>query len=267
MRNNEEYLFNWAKQNRKELCKKFFAEKDIKKWQKIALFMAWSPGAGKTEFIRRLLLIDEKALYYTLDLDLIRWWMPNYNWKNAEQYTRGAIKILEKLIDECLDNEYPFVLDWTFTSTPVMDRNLERLIKKEYKIHVFYIHTLAELAWLYTLYRWKEEGRCIPVDRFINDYLVAPENVCAFSEKYEWLLVYIVNKIYDGNGIGYKIFPFPDDMSIHQFFDKTTFIDYNIKRKVSRFKFYRFISLIPFIWKNWLKKIIKKKEASLSEMF
>jgi len=64
---------------------------------------------------------------------------------------------LEKLIDDCIHNEYPFVLDGTFTSTRAMEKNIERLVNKNYKIGVFYIHTVPELAWLYTLYRGKDE--------------------------------------------------------------------------------------------------------------
>ncbi len=228
--------------------------------------MAWSPGAWKTEFIRRLLSSNQESLFYTLDLDVIRSWMPWYIGKNADQYTNGAIKILELLFDECLNNEYPFILDGTFTKTPVMEKNIRRLMNKWYEVSVFYIHTHAELAWLYTLYRWKEEGRLIPVRRFVDDYLTAPKNVCLFSDQYkETLRIFIVNKKYGKWNIWYELYPFENETSIHEFFDKTTFIDYNISIKVGIFKYYKFISHLPIIWKRILRRIIKQKEASLCE--
>jgi len=261
------YLVKWSKENRKKLCRDFLSKKEVKKWQKIALFMAGSPGAGKTEFIRRLLSDDQKVWYYILDLDEIRSWMPWYKWKYAEKYTQWAIKILEMLIDDCIHNEYPFVLDGTFTSTKAMERNIERLINKSYKIGVFYIHTVPELAWLYTLYRWKDEWRLIPVSRFIRDYYLAPENICLFWEKYhEAIDIYIVNKKYEDGIIKYDLFPADNSMSIHDFFDKYAILDYTIKNRLSRckYQYYKFISYVPFLWKKLLKNIILKKEQWVS---
>ncbi len=262
------YLTQWSKENRKKLCRDFFSKKEVQKGQKIALFMAGSPGAGKTEFIRRLLSDDQHVWYYILDLDEIRSWMPKYKWKYAEKYTKWAIKILEMLIDECIHNEYPFVLDGTFTSTKAMERNIERLINKNYKIGVFYIHTVPELAWLYTLYRGKDEWRLIPVSRFIRDYYLAPENICLFSEKYQEAIdIYIVNKKYEDGTIKYDLFPADNSMSIHDFFDKHTILDYTIKNRLSRFKYgyYKFISHVPLLWKKLLKNIILKKEQWVSQ--
>jgi UDP-N-acetylglucosamine kinase len=263
---NEQYLFLWAKENRKELCKKFFAEKKIPEGVWMALFMAGSPWAGKTEFIRRLLSPDDgEALYYILDLDIIRWWMPWYTWYKADEYTKWAVKILEMMFDECVNKKYPFILDGTFTSTWVMDKNISRLINKDYIVTVFYIHTIAEIAWLYTLYRWKDEWRCIPVGRFVRDYLLAPKNVCELSKKYaSKVKVFIVNKEYKFWDIDFAIELFDNKESIDDFFDKNTFIDYTIKDKVSKFNLYRNISFIPFIWKKFIRYKIKKMQDWLS---
>lgn len=232
----------------------------------MALFMAGSPWAGKTEFIRRLLSPDDgEALYYILDLDIIRWWMPWYTWYKADEYTKWAVKILEMMFDECVNKKYPFILDGTFTSTWVMDKNISRLINKDYIVTVFYIHTIAEIAWLYTLYRWKDEWRCIPVGRFVRDYLLAPKNVCELSKKYaSKVKVFIVNKEYKFWDIDFAIELFDNKESIDDFFDKNTFIDYTIKDKVSKFNLYRNISFIPFIWKKFIRYKIKKMQDWLS---
>lgn len=72
-------LFKWAKEHRKRLVKEFFAKKELSQTtEKIAIFMAGSPGAGKTEFISRLLTESQESAYYVIDLDEIRGWMPEY---------------------------------------------------------------------------------------------------------------------------------------------------------------------------------------------
>ncbi len=265
---SNQFLFKWAKDNRKRLCKEFFWSRNVPSGQKVALFMAWSPGAGKTEFIKRLLSDNQESWYYVLDLDEIRWWMPGYNGRNAEKYTKWAIKILEMLFDECVHYEYPFILDGTFTSTGTIDRNIERLIRKNYEVDVFYIHLLPELAWLYTLCRWKEEWRLIPVNRFIHDYYVAPENVCLFAEKYpEKMKIFIVNRTYKNWESPYEIFAFENHMSIHNFLDKHAIINYTVWNRLSKCKYqcYKFISFIPYLWKKILLQILAKKEQWLSK--
>lgn len=79
MRWTSDTLFAWAKSNRKDLAKAFFAKKKItESTEKIAIFMAGSPGAGKTEFISRLLTEEQESSYHVIDLDEIRQWMPEY---------------------------------------------------------------------------------------------------------------------------------------------------------------------------------------------
>lgn len=172
-------IFDWAKRNRGDYCKKFFRSwnKEMKNNQKIAIFMAGSPWSGKTEFINKMLHENVRNSAYILDLDEIRKSIPGYNWKNAEEYQSGAIKILEKMIDICNENEYSFILDGTFWSGETMKRNIERLVKKEYSIIIFHIHFPPEIAWRFTISREIEEGRRIPLKAFLYDYWNSFENV------------------------------------------------------------------------------------------
>lgn len=79
MKWTSETLFSWARTHRKSLARSFFATKQIiPSTEKIAIFMAGSPGAGKTEFISRLLTESQESAYYVIDLDQIRQWMPGY---------------------------------------------------------------------------------------------------------------------------------------------------------------------------------------------
>ena len=79
---------------------------------------------------------------------------------------------------------------------------------------------------------------------------MAPENICLFSEKYQEAIdIYIVNKKYEDGTIKYDLFPADNSMSIHDFFDKHTILDYTIKNRLSRFKYgyYKFISHVPLL--------------------
>lgn len=264
MRHDRDSLFAWAKDNRKRLTREFFAKKKLlPSNEKIAIFMAGSPWAGKTEFINRLLTKDQQSAYYVLDLDKIRSWMPGYKGNYAEKYTRWAIKILEMLFDECVSNSYNFILDGTFTSSEVIDRNIGRLIQKWYKIEVFYIHTQPYLAWIYTLLRGSDDNRRVPLSKFIRFYHLAFENVKLAITKFDGdIKVSIVQKTRDANGNiihDENIYTPNSPKEMNNIFDKDITFYYTLWKDwiMEKFFFYftKFLSLIPYIWKPLLRNM------------
>lgn len=264
MRWTSDTLFAWAKANRKDLARVFFAKKKItESTEKIAIFMAGSPGAGKTEFISRLLTEEQESSYYVIDLDEIRQWMPEYRWNYAEKYTRWAIKILEMIFDECVSNNYNFILDGTFTNTDVIDRNICRLIDKGYTIHVFYIHTQPYLAWVFTLLRWSDDKRRIPITEFIRYYHLAYQNILLAEEKYDGKIhIHVAQKIRNKDGmiqLDDTIYD-PDSIDeLRDIFDKKVKYHYTLWKEwiieILLFHFTKFLSLIPIIWKLLLRYI------------
>ncbi|EKE28064.1 MAG: Zeta toxin [uncultured bacterium (gcode 4)] len=266
MKWTKDKLHTWAKENRNRLARDFFKKKNLAKSdEKIAIFMAWSPWAGKTEFINRLLTEDQKAAYYILDLDEIRTWMPNYKWNYADKYTKGAIKILEKLFDVCAHNEYNFILDWTFTSTDVIDRNIDHLLRKWYKINVFYIHTQPYISWIYTLLRWNDDNRRIPWKKFIKFYHDAFSNIHIFQEKYSWKITfYISQKIRDIDWYiihDDKYYLSNSIQEMNDIFDNKVRFYYNLWKDLLNdtlyFQITKIISFFPIIWKPLLRHIAK----------
>lgn len=267
MKYDKDSLFTWAKDNRKKLAKDFFAQKNLlpsADW-KVAIFMAGSPWAGKTEFIKRLLTKDQQSAYYVLDLDEIRNWMPEYKGNYAEEYTKWAIKILELLFDECVSHNYNFILDGTFTSTDVIDRNISRLIRNWYGVKVFYIHTQPYLAWSYTLLRESDDKRRVPLSEFIKFYRLAFENVKLVITKFDGnIKISIVQKVRDENDniIHDENIYTPRSLEeMNDIFDKDITFYYNLWRdwfsEKIFFYFTKFISLIPYIWKPLLKNLVK----------
>lgn len=267
MKYDKDLLFTWAKNNRKKLANDFFAQKKLlPSDEKAAIFMAGSPWAGKTEFIKRLLTKDQQSAYYVLDLDEIRNWMPGYTGNYAEMYTKWAIKILEMLFDMCATNNYNFILDGTFTNTGVIDKDITRLIKRGYKIQVFYIHTQPYLAWIYTLLRWSDDNRRIPVRQFINYYHLAYKNIRLALQKFDRnIILSVAQKIRDKNDnieLDENIHNPHSVKELDDIFDKDIGLHYTLwkdwpKDIILFFYFTKFISLIPVIWKPLLRYMAK----------
>mgnify|MGYP002345147005 CR=1 FL=1 len=265
MRWTEDSLFAWAKDNRKKLTKDFFSKKEVLQTsEKIAIFMAWSPWAGKTEFIKRLLTKNQESAYYIIDLDEIRNWMPEYQWNHAQKYTRWSIKILEMILDDCISKEYNFIMDGTFSNTKVIDKNISRLIQKWYKIHVFYIHTQPYIAWLYTLLRESDDKRRVPLKNFIQYYKLARENIYLAVEKYSWKVhIHIAHKVRNDDVISFDdtIYDCESVEEIRDIFDKNINFHYNLwDMWISETLFFclsKAISILPIIWKPLLQRLTK----------
>ena len=266
---SKNYLFLRAKDNRKRLTNNFFNKNIIADSdEKIAIFMAGSPWAWKTEFINRLLTKEQQSAYYILDLDIIRKWMPWYKWNYAEKYTKWAIKILEMMFDKCVSKKYNFILDWTFTNTEVINKNITRLVEKWYKIEIFYIHTQPYLAWRYTLLRWSDDKRRIPFKEFIKYYHLAKDNIYLAIKNFENKInVNLVHKFRDDKWniiLDENIYNPKTIDEINDIFDKYISFHYNLwKWGIEEKLFFyitKIISLIPIIWKLILRKLAMLKE-------
>lgn len=135
---------DYIKKNYKELIKIFVGENVVKKeGVSISIFMAGSPGAGKTEVSKRLIKeIGEKESFkeiIRIDPDEIRNYLPEYNGKNADLF-QGACSIgVEKMHDFALKKNLNFVLDGTFSNFDKACSNIKRSISKNKKIMVVYV--------------------------------------------------------------------------------------------------------------------------------
>ncbi len=145
-----------------------------------AVFMAGSPGAGKTEVAKDVLgAFDPKPV--RVDADDFRTMMPGYDGKNAHLFQEAATSMVQKVLDRIYDSgksgsPVPFILDGTFTYARTMD-NLKRALNHGYAIDIFYVYQRPELAWSFTKARELREGRIVPKDVFVRTFLQARANV------------------------------------------------------------------------------------------
>lgn len=156
---------------------------------RVTVLMAGAPGAGKTEFSRCLIreqFGEGSNLIVRIDPDEIRMWIPCYVEGKAELFNAATIKGVEVLVDHCYDrkNDKSFLLDGTLSSLEVAKRNIDRALKRDRKVQIFYVYKDPVVAWGFTQKREKVEGRNIPKEEFVNHYFSSMENINVLKAEY-----------------------------------------------------------------------------------
>lgn len=153
-----------------------------------SIFMAGSPGAGKTEFSKELLRSLAKHKNSTnivrIDADEIREFIPQYNGKNSDVIHGAASLGVEKIYDHVLKFKQNVIVDGTFANYKVARENVRRSLGKNRKVAIFYIYQSPLIAWDFTKKRERLEGRYIPKEAFIDAFFKAKENVNAIKKEF-----------------------------------------------------------------------------------
>ena len=186
----------------------------------LTILMAGSPGAGKTEFSRRLVQKFEEMFsvkIVRIDADEFRVLFPQYTGQNSN-VVQGACAIgVEKLYDSVLKNQQDVIIDGTFANYEKSIDNIERSLHKGREVAVFYIYQDPVVAWDFTKKREHLEGRNIPKDVFVQAFLRSRENVNRAKAHFgKNITLHLVTKNYVNNDIDYKI----DIENVDQFLGK-----------------------------------------------
>lgn len=176
------------------LIKKF---SDIEKYppseDPFSVFMAGSPGAGKTEFSLRWIKAMSPVKIVRIDADEIKKIIPHYNGKNSDIVQGAASLGVEKIYDHVLKNNQNAIIDGTFANYRIAGENIRRSIKRNRKVGIFYIYQDPILAWDFARKREKLEGRYMPKEAFIKSFFDARKSVQLakkeFGDKIELNLV------------------------------------------------------------------------------
>jgi len=173
----------FIKSHRRELCDKFANLTDYPPSDKpFSIFMAGSPGAGKTEFSISFIKnnyteIDKNIKVVRIDADEIRKEIPHFNGKNSYIVQSAAALGVEKLFDHVQDKKQNVLIDSTFADLKIARSNVKRALDKRRKAAIFYLYQDPVLAWGFTKKREKLEGRYVPKNMFIDAFLSAKDNV------------------------------------------------------------------------------------------
>jgi dephospho-CoA kinase len=206
MRAIHKFWRGWAREHRKDIVARFTQGIEPVEFP-VSVFMAGSPGAGKTEFSKRLI---EKfgGDVVRIDADDIRDLMPQYQGGNAYLF-QGAVSLgMEKLYDYALDKRLNTVVDGTLKKYEKAKSNIERSLRKNRKVEVFYVYQSPEVAWDFTKKREAVEGRNIPKEAFIESFILARENVLKLKDVFgATVAVHVVlkNITNDGEEIFYDV--------------------------------------------------------------
>lgn len=172
----------YIKCHKKELLDEYIVQKGyVSVSNPFTIFMAGSPGAGKTEFSYGLqeehTKLDPESKPICIDVDEVRRFIPSYDGHNSDLIQRAASLGVEKLFDYVQDHKINAIIDGTFANYEIAKKDILRALNKSRKVGIMYLYQDPYLAWEFTKKREKIEGRTVPKETFINAFYNAKENV------------------------------------------------------------------------------------------
>ncbi|MEJ0053381.1 MAG: zeta toxin family protein [bacterium] len=173
----------FVKSHRKEIIEKFAHPDACRPVNKpVSLFMAGSPGAGKTEvskgFMRRF-----KDMPIRIDADDIRMLCDGYTGANAHLFQSAANKGVNILYDYALEKNLNCILDGTFAYGNAPE-NISRSLSRSRLVEIWFVFQDPVKAWEFTKVREVTESRHVSRDVFIRSFKGARENVVAVKEQF-----------------------------------------------------------------------------------
>ena len=177
----EEAAIEFARKNKERIARDLT---DIQKYppdtEPLSVFMAGSPGAGKTEFSTALVrALEDDGIRHVLliDTDDYRNVLPGYTGANSYLFQAGVSIIADKVHDLALSHNQSFIFDGTLWKYERAVKNIKRSLDKHRSVLVVYVYQRPEIAWKFTQARELAEGRHVPRRAFIDQFLGARATV------------------------------------------------------------------------------------------
>jgi adenylylsulfate kinase-like enzyme len=180
---------DFARKNKKQRCAELTDPKVYAPDQHpVSVFMAGSPGAGKTETSKVLIAeLEAKqpgSKILRIDADDLRCEFPSYNGRNSWLYQGAVSGWVSRLLDLAHDQRQSFLLDGTLSNHERARKNVRRCLDHERTVQVLYVYQDPILAWKFVQAREALEGRNIPPQRFIEQYFAARQVVNALKKEF-----------------------------------------------------------------------------------
>lgn len=209
----------YARANKKRIAKEIV---DVYPSEKspVSVFMAGSPGAGKTEVSKAFIeAIGDSTL--RIDNDELRERFDGYNGLNSPLFQDAATRLLEAIHDRALDKKVSFILDTTLSHFEKARQNIERSINKKRDVLILFVYQRPDVAWQFVKAREKTEGRRVPAEVFIEQFLGSRATVNALKESF-------------GSAIELTVLVKDIKGEIERYFDNVDSIDAHIKDQYNR---------------------------------
>jgi UDP-N-acetylglucosamine kinase len=194
--------------HRDELVERLILSKRPLRLPVVTIFMAGSPGAGKTEFSRRYMpsALDKddrklvgslrkrgvdiesvESLFVRIDVDDVRDFLPPdlYHKTDEKSGVHGNAHVVQSAANHgldilrkyCFENDISFIHDGTFSNYDTMRALIKKSLKQGRDVHIFYIYLDPLAAWEFTRARECLEGRNIRKEKFIEQFFASRKNV------------------------------------------------------------------------------------------
>ncbi len=177
----EAEALSFIKTHEKELIAKFAPPEICHSVENpVSLFMAGSPGAGKTE-VSKSFIKEFKDMPIRIDADDIRTFCPNYTGTNAHLFQKAANKGVNILYDYALHNNLNCILDGTFAYAGAAE-NIQRSLRRGRQVELWFIYQDPRKAWEFTKAREARETRHVSKEIFIKTFFDSRQNAHSVKE-------------------------------------------------------------------------------------
>jgi len=173
----------------------------------VSVFMAGSPGAGKTESSKNLIekFSADGRRIIRIDPDELRSKIPGYTGRNSFLFHGAVSTLVARIHDLALKNNQSFILDGTFSKVDIGRQNIERSLSRKRFVQILYVYQDPIQAWNFVQERELKEGRRIEKEHFIIQYFASHDSVnCLKKEFGEKIKVDLLVKNIDGSDRYYK---------------------------------------------------------------
>lgn len=153
----------------------------------VSVFMAGSPGAGKTETarnMRELFTQQRGSSFIHIDNDELRKEFSAYKGSNSPLFQNAATIFVEAIHDRALKRNVSFIMDSTLSSYEKASSNIRRSLGKNRYVLIVFVYQPPEQAWQFVLAREAIEGRRVPADVFIEQFLQAQSTVNRLKQEF-----------------------------------------------------------------------------------
>ncbi|XPF95756.1 zeta toxin family protein [Colwellia sp. RE-S-Sl-9] len=146
----------------------------------VSVFMAGSPGAGKTETAKSIISQfrqEHNVEVVHIENDELRKEFEDYQGLNSPLFQTPATLLVEAIHDRALKKKVSFLLDSTLSSFEKAKSNIERSLKKDRYVLIIFVYQDPEQAWCLVKAREIVEGRRVPPEVFVNQFLESQQVV------------------------------------------------------------------------------------------
>lgn len=181
----------FAQKNKKQIARKLTSKAIyLPEADPVSVFMAGSPGAGKTEASLELIEhIGDGAQVLRIDPDDLRCYFSGYTGQNSYLFQGGVSILVEKIHDLALKQHQSFLLDGTLSNYEKAAANIGRSLDRGRLVQILYVYQDPILAWQFVKARELVEGRRILKKNFIGQYFAARDSVNRLKAQFKQKII------------------------------------------------------------------------------